>query len=84
MMPMNEYAKASFSPVNKCGAALGKVMRRTSCTRDSRCTRATFRITRGTRSRPARVLSIIAGAANITPMAINGSAFKPNNATSNG
>ena len=35
-------------------------------------------------ARAGRVLSIIAGAANITPMAINGKAFKPSNATSNG
>ena len=47
-------------------------------------TRATLRNTRGTRSSPVSVLSIIAGVAITTPMAISGRLFSPNSATSNG
>ncbi len=70
MMPMNRYAKASFQPVNKCGAALGNVMRRTSCTRTADAHGPPF-ASRAAQSRPASAFSIMAGAANIPPIAIS-------------
>lgn len=84
MTPMNEYITASFAPVNRYGPAQGSIRCTAVSQRPRWYTFAVFQNTAGTRSRPFKVLMIIATNAYRNPITVLGIALSPNSTMNRG